>query len=45
MKDIARVLKEQCGTGGTVKVRIIELQGDQRARVRVILERMNYIVK
>jgi predicted translation initiation factor SUI1 len=45
MKDIARALKEYCGTGGTVKGRHIELQGDQRVRAAEKLQRMNYSVK
>ncbi len=45
MKDIARMLKEHCGVGGTVKDRIIELQGDQRARAKAYLEKLNYVVK
>lgn len=45
MKDIARMLKEHCGTGGTLKNGNIELQGDQRERAAAELRRMNYIVK
>lgn len=45
MKEIAHHLKEQCGTGGTVKEGNIELQGDQRKRARAELEKMNYTVK
>jgi translation initiation factor 1 len=45
MKEIARMLKEHCGAGGTVKDRTIELQGDQRVRARAFLEQMNYAVK
>jgi predicted translation initiation factor SUI1 len=45
MKDIARMLKEHCGVGGTVKERTIELQGDQRVRAKAYLEKMNYVVK
>jgi translation initiation factor 1 len=45
MRDIARMLKEHCGTGGTVKDRTIELQGDQRVRAKAFLEGLNYIVK
>ncbi len=45
MKDIARMLKEHCGTGGTVKDGNIELQGDQRVRAAAELQRMNYVVK
>ena len=44
MKEIARNLKERCGTGGTVKEGNIELQGDQRARVTRELQKMNYVV-
>lgn len=45
MKEIARLLKEQCGTGGTVKGGTIELQGDQRGRAAEQLRNMNYVVK
>jgi translation initiation factor 1 len=45
VKDIARMLKEHCGVGGTVKERTIELQGDQRVRAKAFLEKMNYVVK
>jgi predicted translation initiation factor SUI1 len=44
MKDIARRLKEVCGTGGTVKDGNIELQGDQRVRAAAVLREMNYVV-
>jgi translation initiation factor 1 len=45
MKEIARLLKEHCGTGGTVKDGNIELQGDQRVRASAELRKMNYGVK
>jgi translation initiation factor 1 len=45
MKEIARMLKEHCGTGGTVKDGNIELQGDQRVRATGELQRLNYLVK
>jgi len=45
MKDIARILKEHCGTGGTVKDGNIELQGDQRDRAAAELQKMSYAVK
>ena len=45
MKEIARILKERCGIGGTVKVNTIELQGDQRAWAAEELKKMNYVVK
>jgi translation initiation factor 1 len=45
MKEIAKLLKERCGSGGTVKDGNIELQGDQRERATEELRKMNYSVK
>jgi translation initiation factor 1 len=45
MDEIARSLKQFCGTGGTVKEGKIELQGDQRVRAAGKLKEMNYRVK
>jgi translation initiation factor 1 len=44
MEDIARMLKQHCGAGGTVKNRNIEIQGDQRKRVGEKLKELNYVV-
>ena len=44
MEDIARILKQHCGAGGTVKDGNIEIQGDQRERVADKLRQMNYII-
>jgi translation initiation factor 1 len=44
LKEIARILKEYCATGGTVKEGAIELQGDQRVRATEKLQKMNYAV-
>lgn len=44
MKQIAPMLKEQCGTRGTVKEGNIELQDDQRTRAADVLRKMNYVV-
>ena len=44
MDDIARMLKKHCGAGGTVKGRNIEIQGDQRERVKDRLRQLNYRV-
>jgi len=44
LKDIAKMLKEHCGTGGTVKDGTIELQGDQRKRAGEQMRGMNYEV-
>jgi translation initiation factor 1 len=45
MEDIARILKQHCGAGGTVKQGLIEIQGDQRERVAEKLRQMNYVVR
>ena len=38
IEDLARQLRKACGCGGTVKGRTIEIQGDQPARIRSLLE-------
>jgi translation initiation factor 1 len=43
--DLAALLKNRCGTGGTVKDGVIEIQGDQRDRLAVELEKLGYQVK
>ena len=45
MENIARILKQHCGAGGTVKDGNIEIQGDNRKRVAEKLIEMRYIVK
>jgi translation initiation factor 1 len=44
MEDIARILKQHCGAGGTVKDGNIEIQGDNRERVAEKLREIKYIV-
>jgi len=44
MDDLARMLKQYCGAGGTVKNRNIEIQGDQQERVKQKLSDLNYVV-
>jgi protein-tyrosine phosphatase len=43
--ELATKLKDRCGTGGTVKDGVIEIQGDQRDRLAAVLEGMGYRVK
>jgi predicted translation initiation factor SUI1 len=43
--ELAAQLKQRCGTGGTVKDGRIEIQGDQRERLTVELEKLGYRVK
>jgi predicted translation initiation factor SUI1 len=45
VRELAARLKERCGTGGTVRDGVIEIQGDQRERVVAELERLGYRVK
>jgi predicted translation initiation factor SUI1 len=45
LKELAGILKQRCGTGGTVKDGRIEIQGDQRERIVADLEKLGYKVK
>ena len=45
LEQLARQLKQLCGTGGTVKQRIIEIQGDHREKIRDALVKQGYSVK
>lgn len=45
LKQIAKELKQLCGTGGTVKNGVIEIQGDQRARIVEELAGRGFTVK
>jgi predicted translation initiation factor SUI1 len=45
IRDLATTLKQRCGTGGTVKDRQIEIQGDQRDRITAVLIEMGFLVK
>ena len=45
LKDLGQRLKRECGTGGAVTEDTIELKGEQRDRVRAILEGLGYAVK
>jgi translation initiation factor 1 len=38
IEELAGKLKRACGCGGTTKGRVIEIQGDQPARIRALLE-------
>ncbi len=45
MKSLAKKLKQECGTGGTVKEGMIEIQGDHRQRMAEVLMKLGYKVK
>mgnify|MGYP001481464554 CR=1 FL=1 len=45
MKELAKRLKQICGTGGTVKDGGIEIQGEHRDRIAEELRKLGYKVK
>ena len=45
MKDLAKKLKQLCGSGGTVKDGVIEIQGEHREKIAEALKKMGYKVK
>ncbi len=45
VEALARELKKACGTGGAVAAGMIELQGDQRERLRDLLAKKGMTVK
>ncbi len=45
LKDLLKELKRQCGSGGTVKDGVIEIQGDHRDRVLEALQKREFKVK
>jgi len=45
LSALASDLKRLCGTGGTLRGDVIEIQGDVRDRIKTELERRGYSVK
>jgi translation initiation factor 1 len=45
LKALAKKLKNECGSGGTIKDGIIEIQGEHREKIAVVLQKLGYKVK
>ncbi|HLV78550.1 MAG TPA: translation initiation factor Sui1 [Marinobacter sp.] len=45
LKAYAKVLKAKCGTGGTVKDGVVEIQGDHRDLLVPLLQQQGWTVK
>jgi translation initiation factor 1 len=45
MKDLATKLKQVCGSGGTVKDGVIEIQGEHREKIAEALQKLGYKIK
>jgi translation initiation factor 1 len=45
LEPLAKELKKSCGTGGKAGADFVELQGDQRERLRALLAKKGWTVK
>lgn len=45
LRTLAKQLKQICGTGGTVKDGVIEIQGEQREKLKQALEAKGFTVR
>ena len=45
LRKLAKTLKKRCGSGGTVKDGVIEIQGEHRDRLVAELEKLGYTAK
>ena len=45
MKALAKKLKQACGSGGTIKDGVIEIQGEKRKKIAEVLEKLGYSIK
>lgn len=45
LKELAKRLKQVCGSGGTIKENVIEIQGEHREKIAEALKKMGYRVR
>jgi len=45
LKALAKTLKTACGTGGTIKDGVIEMQGDLRQKIAAVLQAQGFHTK
>jgi translation initiation factor 1 len=45
LKALTKKIKQECGTGETIKDSMIEIQGEQRQKIADILRKLGYKVK
>jgi len=45
LKELAKKLKQVCGSGGTIKDDMIEIQGEHREKIAEALTKLGYKVK
>jgi translation initiation factor 1 len=45
LKALSKTLKKTCGTGGTIKDGVIEIQGEHREKIAAKMQKMGYKVK
>ncbi|MBU2878076.1 MULTISPECIES: stress response translation initiation inhibitor YciH [Alteromonadaceae] len=45
LKNLCSELKKSCGTGGAIKNGVIEIQGDNRDKIKLLLEKKGLTVK